>query len=95
MSILLKHTNIPKYGHRIVILSDGHAYYEDFINPYIDLGEIISLPPHGELIDRDAAVQDLRMDYAYAAANIVMLQPTIIPAEEDERRLQKPKEWET
>lgn len=43
---------------------------------------LVPVPPHGDLIDRDGAVRDLRMDYAYAAAKIVALQPTIIPAEE-------------
>lgn len=54
MSILLRHADIPKYGHRIAILSDGHAYYEDFINPYVDLGEVVLVPKHGRLIDADA-----------------------------------------
>ena len=44
---------------------------------------LIPVPDHGELIDRDKAVQDLRMDYAYAAAKIVALQPTIIPADKE------------
>ena len=44
---------------------------------------LIPVPDHGDLIDRDLAVQDLRMDYAYAAAKIVALQPTIIPADRE------------
>lgn len=59
MSILLRHADIPKYGHRIVILSDGHAYYEDFANPYVDLGEVVKVPPHGRLIDADALRQTM------------------------------------
>lgn len=74
MSILLRHADIPKFGHRIVILSDGHAYYEDFINPYMDLGEVVPVPPHGDLIDRDA----------YQYSGDLMYEPVIIPAEEEE-----------
>ena len=57
MSILIKHADIPKYGHRIAILSDGHAYYEDFINPYVDLGEVVPVPPHGRLIEEADAIE--------------------------------------
>lgn len=60
MSILLRHSDIPKYGHRIVILSDGHAYYEDFINPYVDLGEVVHVPPHGPLIDADVLAKRIK-----------------------------------
>lgn len=72
MSILIRHADIPKYGHRIAILSDGHAYYEDFINPYVDLGEVVLVPKHGDLIDRDA----------YQYSGDLMDEPVIIPAEE-------------
>lgn len=44
---------------------------------------LIPVPDHGDLIDRDKAVQDLRMDYAYAAAKIVALQPIIISADRE------------
>lgn len=57
LSILLRHADIPKYGHRIVILSDGHAHYEDFANPYVDLGEVVKVPKHGRLIDADDAIE--------------------------------------
>jgi hypothetical protein len=48
MSILIKGADIPKPGHRISILSDGHAYYEDFVNPYVDLGEVVTVPDQTE-----------------------------------------------
>lgn len=48
MNILIKNADIPKPGHRISILSDGHAYYEDFVNPYVDLGEVVTVPDQQE-----------------------------------------------
>lgn len=88
MSILIRHADIPKYGQRIVILSDGHAYYEDFINPYVDLGEVVLVPKHGDLIDRDKLREKefIRDGDCYAAvmSRDIRNAPTIIPAEEEE-----------
>lgn len=90
MSILLRHADIPKYGHRIAILSDGHAYYEDFINPYVDLGEVVPVPPHGDLIDRDVAYDKIAEQEGgnYVDMDLVGMglneTPVIIPAEEEE-----------
>lgn len=65
--------------------ADGHpllaVYTEKNTEP--EIYYIIPVPDHGDLIDRDKAVQDLRMDYAYSAAKIVALQPTIIPADKE------------
>ncbi len=58
--VYIRGVEIPKYGHRISILSDGHAYYEDFANPYVDLGEVISVQDHGRLGDFDALAKALR-----------------------------------
>ena len=44
---------------------------------------IIELPPHGDLIDRDATVRDLAHDYAYAAASMVEKQSVIVPANKE------------
>ena len=53
----------------------------DYVDKFLPNCPLIPVPPHGDLIERDEAVRDLRMDYAYAAARIVSLQPVIIPAE--------------
>lgn len=91
MSILLRHADIPKYGHRIVILSDGHAYYEDFANPYVDLGEVVKVPPHGRLIDADAlpleeSVPTVMMHDGerWISAYELAMAPIIIPSSEGE-----------
>ena len=84
MSILLKHANIPKYGHRIVILSDGHAYYEDFINPYVDMGEVITVPPHGRLIDADALLDVWDDNHTIPSTAAKVLEKTVIPADKEE-----------
>jgi hypothetical protein len=69
---------IPKeHGVCVYILANGNVYSDGVILA----GKAIPVSPRGDLIDRDGAVQDLRMDYAYAAARIVALQPTIIPAD--------------
>lgn len=95
MSILLRHADIPKYGHRIVILSDGHAYYEDFANPYVDLGEVVKVPPHGRLIDADAlpleeSVPTVMMHDGerWISAYELAMAPTVIPAEPQEEEVE-------
>lgn len=79
--VYIKGIEMPKdYGRCMVIFPDGRVTTE-FGTQVI--ASAIHVPDHGELIDRDKAVQDLRMDYAYAAAKIVALQPTIIPADKE------------
>ena len=63
------------YGHRISILSDGHAYYEDMVNPCVDMGEVIPVPDHGRLIDADAIPERY--------LEVRDLAPTIIPADKE------------
>ena len=94
MSIYIPNVSLPQYGHRISILSDGHAYYEDMQNPFNDLGEVISIPNHGRLIEEDAAYDKIAEEAHEDAGNYVDMDvvgrgleytPTIIPAEEDNR----------
>ena len=80
----LGHFNAKRYA--IECYAEYHTKLFDYdlarhsTNPFCPL---IPVPDHGDLIDRDKAVQDLRMDYAYAAAKIVALQATIIPADKE------------
>ena len=93
MSILLRHVDIPEYGHRIVVLSDGHAYYEDFINPFVDLGEVVLVPTHGRLGDLDKLEDGLRHMAKYqhgerlygvlGCCETIRLAPTIVPADKE------------
>ena len=82
--LYIRGIEIPKYGHRISILSNGHAYYEDYANPYVDLGEVIAVPDHGDLIDRQEleAKMKTRSWYVGRASDpdcLVADAPTVIP----------------
>lgn len=85
MSILIKGMEMPKEGCLIVrIYANGEVCEPtECAGTWGKVATATPVLPHGDLIDRDRAVRDLRMDYAYAAARIVVLQPTIIPAEEE------------
>ena len=78
--VYVKGLEMPKEGTVIVIYKLNGKFYASVHGT--ELCPLIPVPDHGDLIDRDEAVRDLRMDYAYAAAKIVALQPTIIPAED-------------
>ena len=59
--IKLNQTPFPlPYGHRISILSDGHAYYEDMVNPCVDLGEAI---PAADVVEVKRAYWVKRMEH--------------------------------
>ena len=91
--IYIPNAQIPQFGHRISVLSDGHAYYEDMKNPYLDLGEIVPVPDHGRLIDADALAGLFRAKVAgekglgplmvNLAALCIDNAPTIIPADKE------------
>ena len=92
MSIYLKTGQIPfplPYGHRISILSDGHAYYEDMVNPCVDLGEVISVSSHGRLVDGDELFKEFERKAWYdnadrdIAEDILLDAPTVIPTEKE------------
>jgi hypothetical protein len=65
----------------LTVYPNGYVAIYDAKDSFIGEAKAVPVPPHGDLIDRDGAARDLRMDYAYAAARIVSLQPVIIPAE--------------
>lgn len=84
--IYVKGMEMPKDGEHpywVTIHSDGTVEYNENKGQGWQTSEAVPVPDHGDLIDRDGAVRDLRMDYAYAAAKIVALQPTIIPADKE------------
>ena len=84
MGLYLPGMTLPKEGERalwLVVHHEGIVEYEK--DGWRTARNAIPVPDHGDLIDRDKAVQDLRMDYAYAAAKIVAQQPTIIPADRE------------
>lgn len=86
--LYIRGIEIPKYGHRISILSNGHAYYEDYANPYVDLGEVIAVHNNGDLIDRQElkTKMNTRSWYVGRASDpdcLVADAPTVIPADKE------------
>lgn len=64
MSILIKGMEMPKDGDFIVIRSDGKAYYVSANPQNAYEGEILLIPPHGDLIDtRDVNLEDGPYEY--------------------------------
>ena len=81
--IYIPNAQIPQFGHRISVLSDGHAYYEDMKNPYLDLGEIVPVPDHGRLVDADALVKENAMAWGTEDVIRIAKAPTIISADKE------------
>ena len=62
----------------VALRSDGKI--EDVMGCYI--GTAVELPPHGDLISKQAALAALYSDYAYAAMDIIEKEvPVVVPAE--------------
>ena len=79
----------------IIIDAAGQARHYDLNNDrYADdkLFEVVSVPPHGDLIDRGALMKDFDSPYRFRTfgdvpvfhEEAIRTAPTIIPAEEDE-----------
>lgn len=92
MSGIYIKSELPKSGQRISILSDGHAYYEDMTNPFIDLGKVTVIPDgHGRLVDVDAFMNSLATLLRFPSnlvngqwiVNTIREQPTIIPSDKE------------
>lgn len=92
MSILIPGMNMPKFGERIVITSDGVAskYLDGDVAIYYAArpdkeAAAVELPPHGDLIDREKipfveSENGCQDDYAFRY-DINEMNP-VIPAEE-------------
>ena len=91
MSILIKGMEIPseQYGKMVITLyPNGHV--AEYVGDMGRVWEAVPVPPHGDLIDRDALMQHEvlllrdggRLPIIYAS--YVRNAPTIIPAEEGE-----------
>ena len=89
MSILIKGLKMPKKGEciDIVIIDDGTVVCYDDDDKKI--GEAVELPDHGDLIDRDAVLNESKCgEYWWETEEevpkILNEIPTIIPAERSE-----------
>jgi len=79
--IYIPNAQIPQLGHRISVLSDGHAYYEDMANPYVDLGLVTPVPDHGRLGDLDALEDKCDDPHWCVWLSDIEDAPTVIPAD--------------
>lgn len=63
MSILIKDLEVPADGNTLlcIISSDGSVNYKHHREKNWKLGEAISVPPHGRLIDADALMKTCGM----------------------------------
>ena len=93
MSILIKGMEMPKDSYVAVkIFPDGRVdtipYVQSIRTELIDGTKAVSIPPHGDLIDRDALPWEkqglLLADEDWAlSCSIIDEAPTIIPADAD------------
>ena len=95
MSILIKGMEMPseQYGKMVITLyPNGHV--AEYVGDMGRVWEAAPVPPHGRLIDADAALRDgWTINRTYPASPTEMVYevkaidclPTIIPAEEGER----------
>lgn len=77
-SILISGMEMPKEGTVIAIYKLNGKFYASVHGT--ELCQLCPVPPHGDLIDRDALIVDLWHEIQQAVANA----PAIIPAEEGE-----------
>ena len=94
MSVLIKGLKMPKKGTciEIAIFDDGTVeYYDD--EKKIGEGKAVELPPHGDLIDRDEAADDVCLiwcrnssgdDAAQEIIEHLRKMKAVIPAERSE-----------
>lgn len=91
MSILIKGMEMPTGGHTvtITIAAIGKAFVEYYdCRPHVteDIEyKAVPVPPHGRLIDADALLGNLPVEYPSIVYAIETAQ-TIIPAEEGEKK---------
>ena len=93
MSILIKDMEMPKGIEMLVVFSDGTVHKcLPGMREYIEKGIAIPIPPHGDLIDRDAMIRDIQKSIAPSwyikernadMVKFLSLEDTIIPASEE------------
>lgn len=95
MSILIKGMEIPKRGESCLVITitpDGEVYKNVYDASFRvnQVGEAISVPPHGRLIDADALEADLNIWHGEEcdsgfSEEAIDTAPTIILAEEESK----------
>lgn len=86
MSILIKGMEMPKDGETIGVYIDGrgkvYEWLRDAIRDEHSIADAIPVPPHGRLIDADALLGDLPVEYP-SIVYAIETAPTIIPADKE------------
>ena len=86
MSVYIPGMEMPTRGRILIVFPSGRVLEVSADETQDVFGEAkaVSVPEHGDLIDRDETVKTLAHDYAYAAADMVRDEmPTIIPADKE------------
>lgn len=85
--ILIRGIGIPSKSDLVVhIYPDGKAIFYPFHSKPRKV-EVLELPPHGDLIDRDAVVAEIKKDDTYQNwifRKMLKEQPVVVPAERRE-----------
>ena len=81
MSILIKGMEMPTEGTVIAIYKLNGKYYASVHGT--ELCPLVSIPPHGRLIDADAMLDAWDDNHTIPSAAAKVIEKTIIPAEEE------------
>ena len=84
MSLLIEKMIMPEQGAyeaRLVVFKEGKASLSIVTGNVITTYDVSELPPHGDLIDRDALLRT-SIDKAIYPSNLVRLAPALIKEED-------------
>lgn len=84
--ILIRGMEMPSFGNETIIRIQPGGGILDQYGHHLDC-EAVPIPPHGDLIDRDALIKQARTQFDWndvVDVEDIANAPTIIPAEEGE-----------
>lgn len=84
MSVLIKNMEMPKKQVFVILNPNGLVEVLDANNVLLEEYQAIFVPPHGDLIDRDALVRDNGIREIPEYYEVILAAPTILEAEEGE-----------
>lgn len=87
MGIYITNMEMPKGIEMIVVFSNGTVHKcLPGMREYVEKGTAVPVPPHGDLIERDALIKQARTQFDWndvVDVEDIANAPTIIPAEEE------------